>query len=129
MIIFPDIEVTLVSYLKAALVSRGETTVRVATKKKPPSETQIAEQIVIIAAYNYEVEYVTKIATATIEIFAETYARANYLGLLVESLLRGVVGNEIKKVTVRLGPIRTLTDSAEEQRNIDVELVVKATDL
>jgi len=128
MVIFPDIEVTLVSYLKSALTSAGESSVRVATKKAQPDDTQPTEQVVVIAAYNYEVEFVTKVATVTLEVYANTYARANTLGLLVESLIRGAVGEHIKKVDVRLGPVRTTEEGEQERRSLDVEVIVKGSD-
>jgi hypothetical protein len=128
MVIFPDIEVSLVTYLKSALVGANEPNVRVGTKKSQPDQTRPVEQVVVIASYDFEVEYVTKNATATIEVYANSYARANRLGLLVESLIRGAVGEEIKRVRVRLGPVRTTDESDQERRSIDVELVVKGSD-
>jgi hypothetical protein len=128
MVIFPDVEIVLVSYLKSALASSGESSVRVGTKKSQPDQTRPAEQVVVIASYDFEVEYVTKLATATIEVYANTYARANRLGLLVESLIRGSVGEDIKRVRVRLGPVRTTEESDQERRSLDVELVIKGKD-
>ena len=128
MVIFPDIEITLVAYLKNELTNAGESSVRVATKKSQPDETQPTEQVVVIAAYNYEVEYVTKVATVTLEVYADDYARANALGLLVETLIRGAVGEQIKKVNVRLGPVRTTEEGDQERRSLDVELIVKGSD-
>lgn len=128
MVIFPDIETTIVAYLKNALTSAGESSVRVATKKSQPDQNLPPEQVVVIGSYELEVEYVTKSATLTIEVYANDYARANHLGLLVESLIRGVVGNEIRRVRVRLGPVRTTDEGDQERRSIDVELIVKGSD-
>ena len=131
-VIFPDVELTLVSYLNGALTSLGNalaTGVRVATKKAQPDETQPAKQVVVNAAYNGEINYVTKLASVTLEVYATDYGTANSLGLLIESLIRGSIGEEIKRVTVRLGPVRTVEDSDYEKRSIDVEIVVKGSDL
>ena len=125
-VIFPDIETTLVSYFQTALASQN---VRVGTKKAQPDEQHYAKELVIVAAYNEEVEYVTKRATVTLEVYADDYGTANTLGLLVESLIRGSVGEEIKRVTVRLGPVRTTEEGLQERRSLDVELVIKGTDV
>ena len=131
-VIFPDVEATLVGYFNSAFTALGSalaTDVRVATKKAQPDETQPAKQLVINAAYNGEQDYVTKLASVTLEVYATDYGTANQLGLLVESLIRGSTGNEIKRVTVRLGPVRTVEESDYEKRSIDAEIVVKGTDL
>jgi trehalose/maltose hydrolase-like predicted phosphorylase len=127
MVIFPDVEVTIVSYLKSALTAAGESSIRVATKHSQPDQVLPVEQVVVIAAYNFEQQFVMKVATVTLEVYANTYARANALGLLVESLIRGAVGDQIKKVEVRLGPVRTSEDSDQERRSLDVEILVKGT--
>jgi len=125
MIIFPDIEKTLVSYFKTAL-----TGVRVATKHSQPDETQPAKELVITVFYGSETDNkVTKNASLLLEAFADTYANANTLGLQVESLIRGVVGTEIKLAEVLRGPSRTNEEGQQECRSLDVALIVKATDL
>jgi hypothetical protein len=131
-VIFPDVEVTLVTYLNSALAGIGSeltNNVRVATKKAQPDEVQPAKQIVVTAAYNGEVSYVTKIASVTLEVYATDYSTASNLGLLVESLIRGATGEQIKRVIVRLGPVREVEESDYEKRSIDAEIIVKGTDL
>jgi hypothetical protein len=122
-ILYPDIEQTLVSYFNTAL--DGEN-VRVATKHSPPGQTTPAKQLVITVSYGSETgQRVTKDATATLEVYADTYAGASSLGLLVEALVRDCVGDQIKRAEVRLGPVRTTEVSGQEKRSLDVALVVK----
>lgn len=122
-VIYPDIEQTLVSYFNTAL--DGEN-VRVATKHSPPSQSTPSKQLVITVAYGQETgQRVTKDASLTLEVYADSYADASQLGLVVESLVRDCVGEEIKLAEVRLGPIRTTEDSGQEKRSLDVALVVK----
>lgn len=128
-VIFPDIEKTLVSYFNTALPANGATGVRVGTVKAQPDETQPTKELVITVAYNAELDYVRKAASATIEVYADTYANANTLALLVESLVRGCVGEEIKMAEVRIGPVRLPEDSTQEKRSLDVGLIVKGTNL
>jgi hypothetical protein len=128
-VIFPDIEKTLVSYLSTQLPLHGATGVRVGTKKAQPDEATPAKELVVTAAYNAEQDYVRKTASVTIEIYADTYANANALSLLVAALMPGCVGEEIKLAEVRLGPVRIGEDSTQEKRYLDVGLVVKGTDL
>lgn len=124
-VIFPDIEQTLVAYFNTALTGQN---VRVATKHSPAGQTTPAKQLVITVSYGSETDArVTKDATATLEVYADTYADASSLGLLVESLVRGCVGAQIKRAEVRLGPVRTTEDSSQEKRSLDVALVVKGT--
>jgi hypothetical protein len=125
-IIFPDIEKTLVTYFATALGSG----VHVGTKHSQPDETLPDKQLVITAAYGgVTTDRVTKEANVTLDAFADSYADASTLGLLVEALVRDCVGTEIKRAEVRLGPVRTNEDSEQERRSIDVGLIVKGTDL
>jgi hypothetical protein len=131
-VIFPDIEKTLVAYLKAALVANGSVTaqnVRVATKEAQPDEAQPAKEVVVTAAYNAERDYVLKTASVTLEVYANDYGTANSLSLLVEALIRGCTGDEIKRAEVRLGPVRVSEDGTQEKRYLDIGLSVKGTDL
>jgi hypothetical protein len=128
-VIFPDIEKTLVAFLKSALTSAGEATVRVATKKAQPDETQPDKEVVVTAAYNNEQDYVLKTASVTLEVYARDYATANTLSLLVEALIRDCVGQQIKRAEVRLGPVRVGEEADYEKRYLDVGLVVKGDDL
>ena len=131
-VIFPDIEKTLVSYLSAALAANGSSTaqnVRVGTIKAQADETTPAKEVVVTAAYNREQNYVTKTASVTLEVYAADYKTANELSLLVEALIRGCTGEEIKMAEVRMGPVRIAEDSTQEKRYLDVGLVVKGKDL
>lgn len=124
-IIFPDIEKTLVSYFTTNL-----TGVRVGTKHSQPDEEQPDKELVITVFYGSETDNkVTKNASVLLEAFADTYGNANTLGLQVESLVRGVVGAEIKLAEVLRGPVRTNEEGRQECRSLDVALIVKATDL
>lgn len=126
-ILYPDIEQTLVSYFNTAL--DGEN-VRVATKHSPPGQSTPAKQLVITVSYGAETDQrVTKDATATIEVYSDSYADASSLALLVDALVRDCVGEEIKKAEVRLGPVRTTEVSGQEKRSLDVALVVKGTSI
>lgn len=133
MLIFPDIEKELVAYFKQALENLGTdlaSDVRVATKHSQPDENTPNKQVVIIGSYNSETtDRVTKLASVTIEVYANDYATASALGLLVEALVRECTGSEIKRAEVRLGPVRTNEDGQQERRSLDVELVVKGTDI
>lgn len=126
-ILYPDIEQTLVSYFNTALEGSE---VRVATKHSPPNQTTPANQLVITVSYGAETgQRVTKEATATLEVYSESYADASGLALYVEALVRDCVGDQIKKAEVRLGPVRTTEVSGQEKRSLDVALVVKGTSI
>lgn len=124
-VIFPDIELTLVSYFNTALSGQG---VRVGTKKAQPDQTLPTKELVVVAAYNEEIDYVSKRVSVTLEVYADDYATANSLALLVESAVRGAIGDPIKRVIVRLGPVRNVEETTYEKRSLDVELIVKGTD-
>lgn len=131
-VIFPDIEKTLVAYLSDALAANGSETaqdVRVGTIKAQPDEAQPGKEVVVTAAYNAEQDYVMKTASVTLEVYASTYKTANELSLLVEALIRGCTGEEIKKAEVRMGPVRIGEETTQEKRYLDVGLVVKGTNL
>lgn len=126
MIIYPDAEKTLVAYFKSVL----SPDVYVATKHSQPDANPVpSQELIINVAYAGETNSrVTRDATATLEIFANSYGEASSLAFLVEALIRGVVGDVIKRAEVRLGPIRTNEDSEQERRSIDVGLIIKAID-
>lgn len=128
MVIFPDIEKTLVSYFNTALAAHTSG-VRVGTIKAKPDDEQPEKELVITVAYGSEDNYVVKTATVTLEVYARTYEDANTLALLIESLVRGCTGEEIKRAEVRLGPVRLGDEADYEKRFIDVELIVKGTTL
>lgn len=120
-VLFPDVEKTVVAYLKANLPNGTF----VATKKPAPDAQQPEKQVIVSVAYNGENQQVLKYASLTLEVFADTYSDASALGLLVESKIRGIADDPIKKATVMLGPVRVAEDSEKERRMIDVELIVK----
>jgi hypothetical protein len=124
MLVFPDIEKTIVSYLKTVL-----TDVRVATKKHDPQDDVPPKEVIVIAAYNGPVEFpVTRYASLVLDCYADDYSDANALGLQVESVIRGCTIEGIKKVLVRLGPSRTTDPGDRERRSLDIELVVKGSE-
>jgi hypothetical protein len=126
-VLFPDIEKTLVAYFLSCPELDG---VRVATIHSQPDETTPDKQLVITASYGAETtSKVTKDATVTLEAYADSYEDASTLGLTVEALVRGCVGEEIKYAEVRLGPVRTTEETQQERRSLDVAMIVKGTDL
>lgn len=127
MLVFPDVEKVVVTYLKNRLQTYGGSLaagVNVATKKVAPDATQPAKQIVVQFAYNREQNLVTRVGSLTLDIYANDYATANDLSLLVEALIRGLAGGFVKKVELALGPVRTAEPSEQERRSLDVQLTV-----
>ncbi len=127
MLVFPDVEKLVVTYLKNRLNTYGGSLaagVNVATKKVAPDATQPAKQIVVQFAYNREQNTVTRIGSLTLDVYANDYGTANDLALLVEALIRGLTGSFIKKVEVSLGPVRTTEPSDQEKRSLDIQLTV-----
>lgn len=131
-VIFPDLELLLVSYFNTALAAQGTalaTDVRVGTKHTQPDEELPAKQIVIQASYNGEtVDRVTQLGSAVIDVYADDYGTASQLSLLVDALVRGCTGEHIKRATVRL-IARTSEEGMQERRSLDVEFIIKGTDL
>lgn len=123
-VIFPDIEKTIVAYLKSVLASN----VLVAVKKAPADKAGVNKQVVVTAAYQGEEQHVMKTASVTIDVFANTYADCSELALLVDAHIRGVVGHPIKKASVLLGPVR-IAEQAGEHRSLDVEVIVQGSPL
>lgn len=131
-VIFPDVEVLLVEYLQTQLDLQATplaANVRVATQVAPPQITRPAKQVVVNVAPQEVYNYVLQRSTVTIDVYASTYADASNLGLLVAALVPGMSGEQIKEATLRLGPVRTTEETDYERRSLDVELVVKGTDL
>ena len=106
-VLFPDIEKTVVSFIKAQIVGTSYASTRVATKKNLPDETAPQTQIVVTVSYNAEQDYVLKTASLTLEVFADDYATASSLALWLESRIRLIAGDPVKQVIVRFGPVRS----------------------
>lgn len=124
-VIFPDAESVVVAYLKDVL----DNDVYVATKKPAADAAQPSKQVIINVAYNEERWYVTKLASATLEVYAEGSVQATELALLVEAHIRGCVGDPVKRATVRVGPVRVTDAGPLEKRMLDVELVIAGSQL
>ncbi len=131
-VLFPDIEKVLVASLKASLASSGKAVangVRVGTEKLPSSSSRPSKQVVIVGSYNQTLDPVRRTATATVEVYADKYADASSLGLLVAALIVDCTGADIKQASVTLGPVRLVEESTQEKRSMSVELVVKGSAL
>lgn len=124
MLAFPDVEKTVVTYLKNALND-----VHVATKKVAPDATQPAKQIVVQFAYNREQNTVTRLGSLTLDVYANDYGTANDLALYVEAVIRGLAGGLIKKVEVAVGPVRQAEETEQEKRSLDVQLTVAGIEI
>jgi hypothetical protein len=131
--IFPDVESLLVSRLNAALVASTapvSSNVFVSVRKPPPDQTPYPPKIVTIR-YDGGSDLVRGITVSErvgVNVYAQTYADANQLSRLVESLMRQLVGGAIKLVETNSGPVPIPNDSVEEQRYLVFDMVVKATD-
>jgi len=127
MVIYPDIEKILVSYMKSALnIIAGYETVKVSTIK---SKNDSTTEVIITGSYNTDINKVTRAASAIIDIYADTYENANTLALLVDALIREATVEGIKKVDVVVGPTRTAEASQSEKRSLSIDLTVKGNDL
>lgn len=129
-VIFPDVEPIIVAYLQDSLdAAYSDHVVHVATKKAQPDDDQPDVDVVINVAYNDVMNYVTRNASAVIEVFADDYALASNVARYVASVIPNCVGDEIKKAEVRLGPIRDLDETTQEKRNLDIALIIKGSDV
>lgn len=132
MVIFPDIEKALVSYLDERLSSLElpeASNVRVATKKAPADAPQPEKEVVVTGNYSGNLDAVRANATITIDVYASDYETASTLGLLVSALVVNIPSDPVKRAVVTLGPVRLADEAPYEKRSISVELVVKGSPL
>jgi hypothetical protein len=134
MTIFPDVEVLLVSRLSDALNQSGETVaedVTVSVKKPAPNVTPYPAKIVTIRSdggFDEERNIVRREAVG-VNVYAQDYKTANDLARLVEALLRGLTGGEIKLVEVTLSAVRVDNPAQEEQRFITASIVTQSVEM
>lgn len=134
MTIFPDLEVLLVSRLSDALNQSGETVaedVVVSVKKPAANVTPYPSKIVTIRAdggFDEERNIVRREAVG-VNVYCGDYKTANDLARLVEALLRGLVGGEIKLVEMTLSPVRVDNPAQEEQRFMTASIVTQSVEL
>jgi hypothetical protein len=126
MVIYPDIEKIIVSYLSNALTNIGETDVKVRINKSKDNDIK---EVIITGSYTSEISPVHKTASIVVDIYCPTHEEANTLSLIVDSLIRGATVEGIKKVDVVLGPVRTAEASQSQKRSMSVDLVVQASNL
>lgn len=127
MVIYPDIDELLISYLKdTLLVITGYENVNIAPVK---SMNDNASEVIVTASYNRDISQVHRNASAVIEVYADTFEKANTLSLIVDALIREATVNGIKKVDVVVGPVRLAEASTSEKRSLSIDLVVKATQM
>jgi len=131
--IFPDVESLLVSRLSAALTLNAESVtndVFVSVRKPPPDMLPYPQKVVTLRCDGSSdiVRGITTSERVGVNVYAQTYADANMLSRLVESLMRQLVGGAIKLVETNSGPIPIANDAVEEQRYLVFDMVVKATD-
>ena len=127
MVIYPDIEELIIAYLKSNLLTiTGYENVNIAPIK---SMNDNASEVIIQGAYNNDISKVHRAASLVIEVYADTFEKANTLSLIVDALIREATVNDIKKVDVVVGPIRLAEASSSEKRSLSVDLVVKATQM
>jgi len=132
--IFPDLEVLLVSRLSDALNQSGETVaedVVVSVKKPAPNVSPYPSKIVTIrvdGGFDEERNIVRREAVG-VNVYCADYKTANDLARLVEALLRGLVGGEIKLVEVTLSPVRVDNPAQEEQRFMTASIVTQSVEM
>jgi hypothetical protein len=127
MVIYPDIEEIIINYFKDNLLTiTGYENVNIAPIK---SMNDNASEVIITAAYNADISQVHRNASLVLEVYSDTFEKANTLALVVDALIREATVNEIKKVTVVVGPVRLTESSTSEKRSLSVDLVIKATQM
>jgi hypothetical protein len=130
-VIFPDVEKLLVAHLSDALddhYSAGA--VRVATKKAAADFTPYpSAEVIVSAQYQGVRENVIQEASAVLDVYADNYADASELGLVVAALVVTVPRDQIKRAVVSVGPLRLAEDSAQEKRTLSVDFTVKGSTL
>ena len=127
MVIYPDIEKILISYIKSTLnIIAGYETVYVSTVK---SGKDNLNEVIITGSYNTDITKVTRNASAVIDVYGQSYNEANTLSLLVDAIIREATVEGIKRVDVVVGPTRTAEASQSEKRSISIDLTVKGNDL
>ena len=128
MFAYPDIEPQIVASLVSWL---DDSSVRVATRKKPPTDTEPSKQVIVTVAYSNEKPEtpLLRYAGVVIDVFATGYAATSDLAYQVEAGLRNLTGANIKKVSITAGPSRMGEESGQEYRVISAEVVVQAYDL
>lgn len=126
-VIYPDIEEIIIAYLKDNLLTiSGYENVNIAPVK---SMNDNGSEVIVTGAYQRDLSDVHRDASLLLEIYAETFEKANTLSLVVDALIRAATVNNIKKVEVVVGPVRLPDASPLEKRSLSVDLVVKATQM
>lgn len=132
-VIFPDVESVLVAGLKAALAERSEEYaqgVHVGTIKPAPDVNPYPSRIITVRSDGGpQLDDVRKQERVGMIISCDTYADANRLSRLIEALVKTLVGEQLKLVTVVLSPVRMAEVGTQEVRYMTLEVISKGTAL
>lgn len=123
MITYPDIEAIVVEYLADHFAQA-----HVATKRAQPGSSETL-QIVVNGGYAQTLDDVRRIASVVIDVLHEDSVTATDMALQVESVIRDIKGQVIKRVDVTLGPVRLAEEGPFEKRSMSVDFVVKGSDI
>jgi hypothetical protein len=124
MVIYPDVEELIISYLKdTLLIKPGYSAVRIGHTK---SKNDSLSEVIVTGSYNRDLSKVHRSASLVLEVYSDTYEKSSTLALIVDSLIREATVDAIKKVEVTVGPVRLAEASTSEKRSLSVDLVVKA---
>lgn len=131
-VIHPDIEKIVVEFLSEQFTQLDTdltSGVRVATKKSPPDAPQPSKQVIVTGSYNTSLEGPLRAASLVLDVWADDYATASDLALLVAAVIVQVIGDPVKRAVVTLGPVRLAEEGPQELRSMSVDLVVKGANL
>jgi hypothetical protein len=132
--IYPDVEQVLVARISDALNQSAEPVadgVVVSVKKPAANVKPYPSKIVTIRADGGvdEQRNVVRREALGINVYAQDYATANDLVRLVEAIVRGLAGGQIKLVEVDLSWVRVDNPAEEEQRFFQVSIVTQSLEL
>jgi len=132
--IYPDIEQLLIGRISDALNQSGEDVaadVVVSVKKPAANVTPYPEKIVTVRSdggFDEERNIVRREAVG-INVYAADYKTANDLVRLVEAIVRGLAGGEIKLVEISLSAVRVDNPAQEEQRFFTASIVTQSVEM
>jgi hypothetical protein len=132
--IFPDVEKLVVARLTSSLsaMSGAMTSgVVVATVKPAAGVKPYPTKIVTVRSDggSMMVRGLTKAERLGVNVWANTYANASGLALVVEALMRAMPWGDIKLVETITSPIRVDNEGPQEQRYMIFEVFVKASSM
>ena len=131
-VVFPDVDLYLTTYLRAALTARTEPYAATVTVSTAIPNPRTARMVIVRRDGGTRIDATRETARMSLQVFASTEQHANDLTRLVRALVgasAGAASSPMVAVRESGGPVRVEDPSGQHLRLLVVDLTVRGANL